>query len=76
LCFQRKLNKDKVGFGIKVVFSGFIDYPQISLLLRPFVRDYQIDLPLFQIIAVLVVETNCIMLYLIVLYHDLSLKIV
>jgi hypothetical protein len=54
LGFVGKLDANKVGCGIEIILSRFIDYTKVAVFISLFVRDDAIHFPPFQVIAIIV----------------------
>jgi hypothetical protein len=58
LGFVGKLNANKVGRGIEIILSRFIDYTKVAVFISLFVRDDAIHFPPFQVIAIIVLHAE------------------
>ena len=67
--FARKVDKNEIGFWIKIVLSRIINDSEISFALCTLVWKHLVDLPRFQIFAVVVSHAKRKPLFPLFFYH-------
>jgi len=57
-CLLGQLDANKVGGRIEIILSRFVDYTNVPVFRRSFIRDHAVDLAPFKVITIIVLHTQ------------------